>query len=137
DILAYKQGERRRVGTHMLQEAHVAVIDEIYNGNEAALKALLAPMYDGVYAEQGRFHPIPLRTPMGTANSIPGLEERREKGLTGFHDRWLFRFVVDDLQSDASFMRMLWSPDIDFRTYEPDPSAVVTIEELDHLNQLV
>jgi len=45
--------------------------------------------------------------------------------------------VVDDLQSDASFMRMLWSPDIDFRTYEPDPSAVVTIEELDHLNQLV
>jgi len=137
DILAYKHGERRRVGTNMLQEAHVAVIDEIYNGNEAVLKALLAPMYEGVYAEQGTFHPIPLRTLMGTANAIPGPEERREKGLTGFHDRWLFRFLVDDLQSDASFMRMLWTPDIDFRTYRPDPSATVTIEELDHLAQLV
>ena len=136
DILAYKHGERRRVGTHMLQEAHVAVIDEIYNGNEAVLKALLAPMYEGVYAEQGRFHPIPLRTLMGTANAIPGPEERREKGLTGFHDRWLFRFQVEDLQSDASFMRMLWTPDIDFRTYQPEPSATVTIEELDYLAQL-
>ncbi|MBO8140703.1 MAG: AAA family ATPase [Firmicutes bacterium] len=136
DILAYKHGERRRVSTHMLQEAHVAVVDEIYNGNEAVLKALLAPMYEGVYAEQGRFHPIPLRTLMGTTNAIPGPEERREKGLTGFHDRWLFRFVVDDLQSDASFMRMLWTPDIDFRTYAPDARATVTIEELDHLASL-
>ena len=32
----------------MLQEADVAVIDEIYNGNEAVLKALLAPMNEGV-----------------------------------------------------------------------------------------
>ena len=110
DIVAYKEGIRRRVGAGMLQEAHVAVIDEIYNGNEAVLKALLAPMNEGVYAEQGQFHPIPLRTLMGTTNAVPGPEERREKGLTGFHDRWLFRFVVEDLQSDANFMRMLWTP---------------------------
>ena len=31
---------------------------------------------------------------------------------------------------------MLWTPDIDFRTYQPEPSATVTIEELDYLAQL-
>lgn len=133
DIVAYKEGVRRRVGTGMLQEAHVAVVDEIYNGNEAVLKSLLSPMYERVFAEQGRAEPIPLRTLMGTTNAVPGPEEQQEKGLTAFHDRWLFRFVVDDLQSDANFMRMLWTPDIDFHTYEPDENATVTIDELEHL----
>src|SRR5690606_36317740 len=133
DIAAYKEGLRRRVGTGMLQEAHVAVIDEIYNGNEAVLKALLSPMYERVYAEQGRFEPIPLRTVMGTTNAVPGVEERQEKGLTAFHDRWLFRFVVEDLKSDANFMRMLWTPAMSFHACEPDGDAVVTVEELQHL----
>lgn len=131
DIAAYKEGLRRRVGTGMLQEAHVAVVDEVYNGNEGALKSLLAPMSEGVYAEQGRFHPIPLRTLLGTANTFPSPEERREKGLAGFHDRWLFRFMVGDLESDSNFMKMLWEPDIDFQTYTADDDAVVTPEELD------
>jgi len=121
DLHAYKEGERRRVSAGMLQEADVAVIDEIYNGNEAVLKALLAPMNEGVYAEQGRFQPIPLRTLMGTTNGIPDPAERREKGLEGFHDRWLFRFVVGDLKSSANFTRMLWSPDIDFTATGPIP----------------
>ncbi|HLS90416.1 MAG TPA: AAA family ATPase [Limnochordia bacterium] len=135
DLHAYKEGERRRVSAGMLQEADVAVIDEIYNGNEAVLKALLAPMNEGVYAEQGRFQPIPLRTLMGTTNGIPDPAERREKGLEGFHDRWLFRFVVGDLKSSANFTRMLWSPDIDFHSYRPDPKATVTLEELEALRQ--
>jgi MoxR-like ATPases len=135
DLHAYKEGERRRVSAGMLQEADVAVIDEIYNGNEAVLKALLAPMNEGVYAEQGRFQPIPLRTLMGTTNGIPDPAERREKGLEGFHDRWLFRFVVGDLKSSANFTRMLWSPDIDFHRYQPDPKATVTLEELEALRQ--
>lgn len=133
DIAAYKDGLRRRVGAGMLQEAHVAVIDEIYNGNEAVLKSLLSPMYERVYAEQGRFEPIPLRTLMGTTNAVPGAEERLERGLTAFHDRWLFRFVVDDLKSDANFMRMLWTPDIDFQSYVADENATVTVDELEHL----
>lgn len=131
DLVAYKEGERRRVGEGMLQQAHVAVIDEIYNSNEAVLQGLLAPMYEGVYAERGRFHPIPLRTLMGTTNVIPPPEERLEKGLIGFHDRWLFRFLIDELQSDANFMRMLWTPDIDFHSYTPEPRATVTTDELD------
>lgn len=135
DLHAYKEGERRRVSAGMLQEADVAVIDEIYNGNEAVLKALLAPMNEGVYAEQGRFEPIPLRTLMGTTNGIPDPTERREKGLEGFHDRWLFRFAVGDLKSSVNFTRMLWSPDIDFHRYEPDPKATVTLDELEALRR--
>lgn len=133
DLVAYKEGERRRVSDGMLQEAHVAVIDEIYNSNEAVLQTLLAPMYEGVYAERGRFHPIPLRTLMGTTNVIPTAEERLEKGLTGFHDRWLFRFFIDEVKSDANFMRMLWTPDIDFHTYVPDDGATVTADELERV----
>ena len=133
DLQAYKEGERRRRSAGMLQEADVAVVDEIYNGNEAVLKSLLAPMNEGVYAEAGLFHPIPLRTLMGTTNLIPEAAERREKGLEGFHDRWLFRFVVTDFKSDSNFSRMLWSPDIDFYRYKPDPRAVVTLPELEAL----
>lgn len=133
DLAAYKQGVRRRVSDGMLQEAEVAVIDEIYNGNEAVLKALLAPMNEGVYAEHGRFEPIPLRTLMGTTNGIPDAEERRERGLSGFHDRWLFRFVVGDLKSAANFERMLRAPDVDFMSYRPDPRASVTVAELEAL----
>lgn len=130
DIAAYKDGRRQRIGDGMLQQAHVAVIDEIYNSNEAVLQSLLAPMYEGVYAERGRVHPIPLRTLLGTTNGIPTRDERVEKGLTGFHDRWLFRFLIDEIRSDVNFRRMLWTPDIDFHTYVPDPDAVVTAEEL-------
>lgn len=130
DIAAYKDGLRQRIGDGMLQEAHVAVIDEIYNSNEAVLQSLLAPMYEGVYAERGRTYPIPLRTLLGTTNAIPPADERIEKGLTGFHDRWLFRFFIDELQSDSNFMRMLWTPDIDFHNYTPDPDATVTTAEL-------
>lgn len=133
DLQAYKEGERRRRSSGMLQEADVAVIDEIYNGNEAVLKALLAPMNEGVYAEAGSFHPIPLRTLMGTTNGIPDPAERREKGLEGFHDRWLFRFVVGDLKSSSNFTRMLWSPDIDFHHYKADPKASVSLSELEAL----
>ena len=84
DLQAYKEGERRRRSAGMLQEADVAVIDEIYNGNEAVLKSLLAPMNEGVYAEAGLFHPIPFRTLMGTTNLIPDPAERREKGWRDF-----------------------------------------------------
>lgn len=133
DLQAYKTGDRRRVSQGMLQEADVAVVDEIYNGNEAVLKALLAPMNEGVFAEHGRFQPIPLRTLMGAANQIPDAHERRERGLAGFHDRWLFRFAVDDIKNTSNFTRMLWTPDIDFYQYEPDPKATVTIAELELL----
>lgn len=135
DIAAYKEGLRQRIGDGMLQEAHVAVIDEIYNSNEAVLQSLLAPMYEGVYAERGQVYPIPLRTLLGTTNTIPTWDERVEKGLTGFHDRWLFRFLIEELQSDAHFMRMLWTPDIDFHSYEPDPAATVTADELELIAQ--
>lgn len=133
DLQAYKEGERRRRSRGMLQEADVAVVDEIYNGNEAVLKSLLAPMNEGVYAEAGVFHPIPLRTLMGTTNRIPDPAERREKGLEGFHDRWLFRFVVGDLKSNSNFSRMLWSPDIDFHRYRADPRTSVSLSELEFL----
>jgi len=133
DLAAYKAGERKRVSAGMLQEADVAVIDEIYNGNDAVLKALLAPMNEGVYAEQGRFVTIPLRTLMGTTNTIPSAEEREQRGLAGFHDRWLFRFVVGDLKNSINFARMLRSPDIDFYAYRPDPRASVSVAELEAL----
>ena len=70
---------------------------------------------------------------MGTTNGIPDPAERREKGLEGFHDRWLFRFVVGDLKSSSNFTRMLWSPDIDFHHYKADPKASVSLSELEAL----
>lgn len=133
DINAYKTGVHRRVSAGMLQEAHIAIVDEIYNGNDAVLKALMGPMNEGIYAERGTFEVLPLRTLMGTTNSVPKSDELEEKGLLAFHDRWLFRFQLEEIREDRNFLRMLRTPDIDFAQYQPDPDSCLTVEELDFL----
>jgi MoxR-like ATPase len=135
DIVAYKSGQHQRVSSGMLQEAHVAIVDEIYNSNEAVLKALMGPMNEGVYAERGAFCTIPLRTLMGTTNSVPTSDELEEKGLLAFHDRWLLRFQLEEIQEERNFLRMLRSPDLDFSNYQPEKSNNVTVEELDYLGK--
>ena len=116
----------------MLQEAHVAVIDEVYNGNEAALKSLLAPMSEGCTRSRASSTRFPCDPYGHRPTQIPGPEERREKGLTGFHDRWLFRFIARDLESDSHFMKMLWDPGDRLSIVRARPTTVGT-EELEHL----
>ena len=113
--------EVRRVTAGKLPEAHVAFLDEVFKSSSAILNALLTILNERRFHDAGRARPVPLRTLVGATNEVPDDEE-----LVALYDRFLVRFVVDYLQEDFRFLKMLVLS-------EPASRTTITSAELDAL----
>ncbi|MBI2896867.1 MAG: AAA family ATPase [Deltaproteobacteria bacterium] len=117
-----ERDEYRRVTTGKLPEAHIAFLDEVFKASSAILNALLTILNERRFHNAGRADPVPLRCLVGATNEVP----EEEEDLAALYDRFLVRFVVDYIQEDFRFLKML-------TLEQPSRRTTLTISELDDL----
>ncbi len=96
--------ERRSTG--MLQEAHIAFLDEVFKGNASVLNSLLSSMNERVYFDGGKRVAMPLRTMVGASNEMPEAGE-----LQAMWDRFIVRLHVDYVREEQAFAAVVTGSD--------------------------
>ena len=100
-----EQDDYRRVTTRKLPEAHIAFLDEVFKANSSILNSILTIINERRFHNGQQVHDVPLVTLFGASNELPEDDE-----LTALYDRFLLRFVVDYIEEDYRFLRMLEAP---------------------------
>ncbi|MDG2305779.1 MAG: AAA family ATPase [Candidatus Binatia bacterium] len=101
-LKALERDEYRRVTTNKLPEAHIAFLDEVFKASSSILNALLTLLNERCFDNGSERIQTPLITLFGAANELPEEDE-----LSAVYDRFLVRFVVDYIEEDWRFLRML------------------------------
>lgn len=118
-LKALKEGIYKRITAHKLPEADLAYLDEIFNANSSILNALNSAMNERVF-ERAK---IKLNSVFSGTNFIP-----EESVLVAFFDRFLFRFIVDEIMEADHFEQMLL-----LNSYHLDPDLILSKTELEAL----
>jgi len=118
--------EYRRVTERKLPEAHVVFLDEVFKANSSILNALLTVMNERIFHNGKEIIKIPLICLFGASNELPSEED----DLDALYDRFLLRYLVDYIEEDFRFLKML-------QTEVAEPSTFLTIDEVNELQSLV
>jgi MoxR-like ATPase len=119
-LKALEEDDYRRLTTHKLPEAHVAFLDEVYKASSSILNTILTLMNERRFHNGREIVEVPLLTLFAASNELPEDDE-----LLALHDRVLLRFVVDYLDEDFRFLKLL----------QARPPAARTTLSLDALEQ--
>src|SRR5690242_2072499 len=103
--LSEKGRLRRQTATYM-PEAHVAYLDEIWNGGPALLNGLLMKLNEREFRNDGAIHQIPLEFCVGSSNRMPQQADDRGQDLRALQDRFALWLIVPTL-SNAGHRRFL------------------------------
>ncbi len=101
-LAALERDDYRRLTTHKLPEAHVAFLDEIFKASSSILNTILTVMNERRFHNGREVATVPLLTLVAAANELPEDDE-----LLALHDRFLLRFVVDYIDEDFRFVKLL------------------------------
>jgi MoxR-like ATPase len=101
-LRALEQDDYRRLTTHKLPEAHVAFLDEIFKASSSILNTILSIMNERRFHNGREVVEVPLLTLFAAANELPEDDE-----LLALQDRFLLRFVVEYIQEDFRFLKLL------------------------------
>ncbi|GIW40729.1 MAG: hypothetical protein KatS3mg076_1306 [Candidatus Binatia bacterium] len=101
-LAALEQDDYRRVTTHKLPEAHIAFLDEVFKASSSILNAILTIMNERRFYNGREVLEVPLVSLIGATNELPEEDE-----LQALYDRFLVRYVVDYIQEDFRFLKML------------------------------
>lgn len=101
-LAALEQDDYRRLTAHKLPEAHVAFLDELFKGSSSILNTILTIMNERRFHNGRTVAPVPLLSLFAATNELPEDDE-----LLALQDRFLLRFVVDYLEEDFRFLKLL------------------------------
>jgi len=121
DITKLRNGVSERNPAGKLPCAEIAFLDECFKANSAILNSMLRMMNERKW-DQG---PVPLRLLCGASNEMP-----QDESLGAFFDRFLVRYTVEYIRTDANrvrFQRMKASGQL--RAFVPP--ATLTVAEWD------
>jgi len=113
-LKALEQDDYRRLTTHKLPEAHIAFLDEIFKASSSILNTILTLMNERRFHNGREVATVPLLTLFAASNELPEDDE-----LLALHDRFLLRFVVDYLEEDFRFLKLLQARPPEVRTTLP------------------
>jgi MoxR-like ATPase len=106
-----EEDDYRRVTTGKLPEAHIAFLDEIFKANSSILNALLAIINERIFFNGRHRLAVPLVALFAASNELPEEDE-----LVALYDRFMLRFVVDYIEEEFRFLKMLEGPRSESRT---------------------
>ncbi len=99
DIELFRQGKMHIRTDNMLPMAHIAFLDEVFQGSSAILNTLLTLIHERVFHNGPERQPAPLMSVLGASNSLP-----EDATLHAFSDRFVLRLNVapgsDDTLTD-------------------------------------
>jgi MoxR-like ATPase len=101
---AMESDQHVRVTTGKLPKADIAFVDEIFKGSSSILNTLLPIMNERTFFNGSEPEQIPLQVMFGASNELPDSEE-----LAPMYDRFVLRYLVSELQDDASRKALLKS----------------------------
>src|SRR6185503_12552096 len=101
-LKALEEDDHRRLTTHKLPEAHIAFLDEVFKASSSILNTILTVMNERRFHNGREVAPVPLLTLFAASNELPEDDE-----LLALHDRFLLRFVVEYLEEDFRFLKLL------------------------------
>ena len=117
-LQALQQGRFERLTTKTLPEAHVALLDEIFQSNSAILNACLTLMNERQFMNGTATIDCPLITLIGASNELPDGDD-----LEALFDRFALRLVVPYIADPENVKRLL----VDRNRL---PVATMTFDEL-------
>ncbi|SDT45790.1 AAA family ATPase [Actinoplanes derwentensis] len=96
DVHAFQEERRFRLNTEgMLPQAHLAFLDEVFQGSSAILNSLLMLMNERRFHNGSLTEPADLLSLLGSTNDLPD-----DPVLAGFSDRFLLRVAVGYVDPD-------------------------------------
>lgn len=120
-LAALEKDSYRRVTAGKLPEATTAMLDEVFKASSAILNSLLTIINERKFYNDGQVMEVPLITLFGASNEVPEGDE--EAALAAFADRFLLWYVVNYLEEDGAFAKML-------QLNGGGPRPVITVDEI-------
>src|SRR5690349_4399657 len=94
DIAAFREGRYTRRTEHMLPQAEIVFLDEIFKSNSAILNSLLHVINERKFQNGPEVVPVPLISLYAASNEVPN-----DENLAAMFDRFLVRVLSDNLDS--------------------------------------
>ena len=124
----------------MLPEAHVAFLDEVFQGSSAILNTLLTLINERTFHNGAQIEPASLLTMLGSTNELP-----TDPVLAAFSDRFLLRCTLDYVTPDEieDVLSIGWRHEQQAAVRDIDPDvadanlARFSLTELQHLQREV
>jgi MoxR-like ATPase len=113
-LKALEADDYRRLTTHKLPEAHIAFLDEVFKASSSILNTILTLMNERRFHNGREIVDVPLLTLFAASNELPEDDE-----LLALNDRFLLRFVVDYVEEDFRFLKLLQPRAVAARTTLP------------------
>jgi len=96
-------GVRIHASSNTLLDCDVAFIDEVFKGTKGARAAMLEPLADRQFSENGDTEDIPLLSMFSASNELPG-----DVADAAFYSRLQLRIVVNDIGTSVGIGQALW-----------------------------
>lgn len=127
DLKAIKEeGRLYHVSDGMLQEAHIAFLDEIFKCSAATLNDTLTLLNERSFKEGEKILNVPLVSVFAASNELPTESEE----LGAFWDRFLIRRFVSNIKDPSNFVKMMTA-----KPYTQRP--MLTISDLETARELI
>ena len=94
DIAAFREGRYTRRTEHMLPQAEIVFLDEIFKSSSAILNSLLHVINERKFANGPVVSQVPLISLFAASNEVPN-----DDSLAAMFDRFLLRVLSDNLDS--------------------------------------
>lgn len=111
-----------RLTNHYLPDAEVVFLDEIWKAGPSIQNALLTVLNEKVYRNGAQEIKIKMQGLVSASNELPAKGE----GLEALWDRFLVRYIVDNVQDKGNFNRMI-SEELD--SYEDNVNSELKISK--------
>jgi len=121
DVQRFQQESVFSVNTHgMLPQAHIAFLDEVFQGSSAILNTLLTLINERTFHNGSRIEPACLLTLLGSTNELP-----TDPVLAAFSDRFLLRCSVDYVAADEieEMLKVGWRHEQQAMLRQADPDS--------------
>ena len=113
------EGIRVHEAPNTLLDCDIAFVDEVFKGTKGARAALLEPLADRQFSENGNVRDIPLLAMLTASNELPS-----DSADAAFYSRLQIRVHVKDLSVKSAVKEALWGD-------QPEPTSVtVTRDEV-------
>lgn len=134
-LSALYSGAPRTIIRGKIPDSHICFLDEIFKASDGILNALLTALNERRYTNEGTTIDIPTISFFSASNEIPNFANPEEKILKPLYDRFELKVVTEYVESRDARLAVLKDKQSQQGQMKPLPRALVTLEELEQMQQ--
>ena len=134
-LSALHSGAPRTIIRGKIPDSHICFLDEIFKASDGILNALLTALNERRYTNEGTTIGIPTISFFSASNEIPNFASPEEKILKPLFDRFDLKVVTEYVESRDARRAVLKDKQAQWGQLKPMPRALVTLDELEQMQQ--